>query len=127
MGAVHSARPAVYPDKEGPIIFDPARGFPEGRKERVCPVTPAQMDTAHIPMNQRDYCADKLIDFKVCVRKNFPLNWRCSHERHAYQKCEYQDTILRIKEFERERRLLERQAKKERRAAKLAAEEALPE
>ncbi|KAF2369238.1 NADH:ubiquinone oxidoreductase B18 subunit [Trinorchestia longiramus] len=123
MGANASSIKAPLPDTEGPIIFDPMKGFPEGRKERVMHVTEDEMASAMIPQTHRDYCAHKLIDLHSCYQKNFPMNWRCHHERHVYQTCTYEDSILRFKEYERERRLLERQAKKEARAKRLAQQE----
>ncbi|KAA0196124.1 hypothetical protein HAZT_HAZT003533 [Hyalella azteca] len=123
MGGLNSTYKGPLPDTEGPILFDPMLGFPEGRKVRKMHVTEDEMASAMIEQEYRNYCTHKLIDLHSCFQKNFPMNWRCHHEKHEYLNCSYEDQILRFKEYERERRLLDRQAKKEARAKRLAAEE----
>lgn len=61
--------------------------------------------SAKIPHQNRDYCAHYLLDYQSCRYKNMPLLYKCAHERHAYLTCEKDDYIIRMKEFERERRL----------------------
>jgi len=58
------------PDPDGmkvprppPITHDPLEGFPNGRKPRVMLATKAEMQSARIPLEHRDYCAHKLIAF----------------------------------------------------------------
>ncbi|WKY00514.1 hypothetical protein Q1695_014951 [Nippostrongylus brasiliensis] len=54
----------------------------------------------------------------VAHRANAPFAGHlCDTERAAWDKCEYDDYIMRIKEFERERRLLMRKQRKEASAA----------
>lgn len=96
--------------------------------------TKEQMVSAKLPLQDRDYCAHKLLEFRGCRADVFPFVYKCSHERHAYLTCEYEEYVvlifiininrlltffiltifsyvLRMKEFERERRLRERQAR----------------
>ncbi|KAG4071425.1 hypothetical protein HA402_011579 [Bradysia odoriphaga] len=89
--------------------YDPNFGFPSGRKERVMIATQAEMESAKIPIQDRDYCAHKLIEYRACRADVFPFVYKCHHEKHDYLNCEYDDYILRMKEFEREKRLFERQ------------------
>ena len=44
----------------------------------------------------------------------------CAAARHTYEQCEYEDYLIRIKEYERERRLLQRMRRKQKKAAEEA-------
>nr|XP_049698137.1 NADH dehydrogenase [ubiquinone] 1 beta subcomplex subunit 7-like [Helicoverpa armigera] len=89
--------------------FNPNAGFANKRAQRAVVATPEAMSSAKIPVNKRDYCIDPLLEYQVCRYKNMPLLFLCSHERHAYLTCEQEDYVIRMKEFERERRLRERE------------------
>ncbi|KAG6796221.1 NADH dehydrogenase [ubiquinone] 1 beta subcomplex subunit 7 [Apis mellifera caucasica] len=97
-----------FPDSEKPT-FDPMFGFPRERKQRVMPLSEEEMIAAKIPHDLRDYCAHYYLDYIRCYMEKFPFVTRCVTEIHNYQKCEYDDYILRGKEYERERRLLVRE------------------
>lgn len=84
-------------------------GFNFKRKERQTHIPVEHLISAKIPPEFRDYCAHILMDYLVCRHKHMPLVYRCHHEKHAYLNCEHADYILRMKEFERERRLRERE------------------
>ncbi|XP_064094191.1 NADH dehydrogenase [ubiquinone] 1 beta subcomplex subunit 7-like [Macrobrachium nipponense] len=115
--------PNVTPDYTKGATFDPLYGFPEGRKERAMVATVEEMDSAKIPLENRDYCAHLLIKHMACRQKVWPLAYKCAHEKHEYLNCEYDDYVLRMKEFERERRLLERAKRKAAKAAREAVDE----
>ncbi|BFG02076.1 NADH dehydrogenase [Drosophila madeirensis] len=104
----HYLRPDVTPGPDVVPSFDPMLGF-ESRKERVMIATQEEMESVKLPLEDRDYCAHKLIAYQACRSDKFPFVYQCAHEKHAYLTCEYEDYVLRMKEFERERRLLERQ------------------
>ena len=90
------------------------------------------MYLARIPVNRRDYCAHHLIDLQRCKRENFPFLGKCEHFTHEWNECQNQEYLLinfnawkirliiflnfsviyRMKEFERERRLLQREHRK---------------
>lgn len=53
-----------------------------------------------------------LLKYNACRRDVFPLLYKCAHDKHVYEACEHEDFVLRMKEYERERRLLVRAAKK---------------
>ncbi|XP_020835600.1 NADH dehydrogenase [ubiquinone] 1 beta subcomplex subunit 7 [Phascolarctos cinereus] len=91
----------------------------QGRKERVMVATQQEMSDAQLLLQQRDYCAHHLIRMLKCKRDSFPNFLACGHEKHIWDLCEHQDYVGRMKEFERERRLLARQ---KRRAESEAAE-----
>jgi hypothetical protein len=76
----------VAPKPDEPPTKDPLMGF-EHRVERVAPLTDEQMANARIPAQARDYCADKYIQLRKCIRQEFPLNVKCKHERHNYDIC----------------------------------------
>ncbi|KAK2580413.1 hypothetical protein KPH14_006164 [Odynerus spinipes] len=107
--AAYVSHPDTMPEAETDPTFDPNFGFTKARKPRVMIATEAEMKAVRIPKDLRDYCAHLLLDVEACKRLNFPFIRNCEHEIHTYHKCEYEDYILRMKEFERERRLLERQ------------------
>ncbi|XP_014478542.1 PREDICTED: NADH dehydrogenase [ubiquinone] 1 beta subcomplex subunit 7 [Dinoponera quadriceps] len=106
--ATYITKPDVMPVPEGPPTFDPMLGFPTGRKPREMLVSEEDMIAAKIPRDRRDYCAHKYMDLLQCHRIHYPVMLKCAYEKHEYSRCRANDTILRLKEYERERRLLER-------------------
>uniref|UniRef100_A0A8C8RII7 NADH dehydrogenase [ubiquinone] 1 beta subcomplex subunit 7 n=1 Tax=Pelusios castaneus TaxID=367368 RepID=A0A8C8RII7_9SAUR len=109
----------VEPDPDEMPTFDPELGF-EKRKERVMVATQQQMNDAMVPLQLRDYCAHHYIKLLKCRRENTPNFLACLPARHDWEYCEHRDYVMRMKEFERERRLLKR---KKRLEQKKAAEE----
>ncbi|XP_070563178.1 NADH dehydrogenase [ubiquinone] 1 beta subcomplex subunit 7-like [Ptychodera flava] len=100
------------PDLEKLPTFDPLYGFPDGRKERVMVATQEEMNKARVPLEKRDYCAHLYMALMKCRRDTYPWFNNCKHEKHEYEQCEYDDYVMRMKEYERERRLLERAKRK---------------
>ncbi|XP_051993901.1 NADH dehydrogenase [ubiquinone] 1 beta subcomplex subunit 7-like [Xyrauchen texanus] len=120
MGA-HLARsyitePDTTPDPQKASKNDPQMGFAE-RQERVMVATQEQMNMAMLPVQQRDYCAHHLLKLMKCKRDNFPNFVACKHERHDWDYCQHQDYVMRMKEYERERRLNLRKKRLEAQAA----------
>ncbi|XP_041359930.1 NADH dehydrogenase [ubiquinone] 1 beta subcomplex subunit 7-like [Gigantopelta aegis] len=103
--------PDTAPDIKEPPTFDPFLGFPCGRKERSVQATRKQVEQFGIPLERRDYCVDYYISFLKCRQKNLLHMKNCAHEMHEYDVCEYEDYVLRMKEYEREKRLKERAKK----------------
>lgn len=107
MGAVFSAAKGadvgLYMDDTP--SFCHTSGFCFKRKQRPMCARPEAMVSARIPLKHRDYCAHLLIDYQVCRYKHVPLMYRCAHAKHAYLECEHTDYVLRMMEYERERRL----------------------
>ncbi|XP_068778902.1 NADH dehydrogenase [ubiquinone] 1 beta subcomplex subunit 7 [Struthio camelus] len=87
--------------------FPPALGLPQ-RRERASVATAEQLAAARLPLEQRDYCAHRLVALLRCQRDAFPRVPRCRPQRHAWDACQHRDYVMRMKEFERERRLLQR-------------------
>ncbi|KAI9356375.1 B18 subunit of NADH:ubiquinone oxidoreductase [Pilaira anomala] len=56
------------------------------------------MAKSRIPFEYRDYCAKLLIPLNKCRGETFYLPWKCETERHAYEKCQYDDFKRRMKE-----------------------------
>ncbi|XP_004715537.1 NADH dehydrogenase [ubiquinone] 1 beta subcomplex subunit 7 [Echinops telfairi] len=110
---------SVEPDPLQMPTFPPDYGFPE-RKEREMVATQQQMQDAQLMLHQRDYCAHHLIRLLKCKRDSFPNILGCKHEQHAWDYCEHLDYVSRMKEFERERRLLKRKQRREKREAATA-------
>ncbi|XP_034647871.1 NADH dehydrogenase [ubiquinone] 1 beta subcomplex subunit 7 [Trachemys scripta elegans] len=106
----------VEPDPLHMPTFDAQLGFPE-RKERVMVATQQQLNDANLPLEMRDYCAHYLIKLLKCKRDCFPNFLACDNEKHDWDYCQHLDYVKRMKEFERERRLLVRKKKLEQKAA----------
>ncbi|XP_008564258.1 PREDICTED: NADH dehydrogenase [ubiquinone] 1 beta subcomplex subunit 7 [Galeopterus variegatus] len=110
---------SVEPDPLRMPTFPPDYGFPE-RKPREMVATQQQMDDAQLRLQQRDYCAHYLIRLLKCKRDSFPNFLGCKHEQHDWDYCEHLDYVMRMKEYERERRLLQRKKRREQREAEVA-------
>ncbi|CEH15559.1 nadh-ubiquinone oxidoreductase b18 [Ceraceosorus bombacis] len=52
---------------------------------------------AHLPIQWRDQCGGLLISLNKCRRKESYLPWKCEHEKHTYEACQYDDFIRRQK------------------------------
>ncbi|KAG1694106.1 NADH dehydrogenase [ubiquinone] 1 beta subcomplex subunit 7 [Nymphon striatum] len=120
MGIIYSrtidanlTNPDLYPETDKDPTFDALYGFPSGRQERKMIATNEEMVKAKLPIDKRDYCAHLLIKYHACFYDKFPWVHQCSHEKHDYIHCEYDDYVSRMKEYERERRLLVRKKKRE--------------
>ncbi|PNJ28878.1 NADH dehydrogenase [ubiquinone] 1 beta subcomplex subunit 7 [Pongo pygmaeus] len=110
---------SVEPDPLQMPTFPPDYGFPE-RKEREMVATQQEMMDAQLRLQLRDYCAHYLIRLLKCKRDSFPNMLACKQQRHDWEYCEHRDYVMRMKEFERERRLLQRKKRREKKAAELA-------
>ena len=110
-GLAHYANPDLVPGPDAEITFDPLEGFSD-RPVREMVATPEEMESAKLDLQDRDYCAHHLLDYRACRADTFPFVYKCAHEKHVYLTCEYQDYVMRMKEYERERRLLELEHKK---------------
>ncbi|CAK9815388.1 NADH dehydrogenase [ubiquinone] 1 beta subcomplex subunit 7 [Anthophora quadrimaculata] len=113
--------PEPFPSADGVPHFDSHYGFSGQRKKREIPVSKEALIAAKIPEWKRDYCVHLLIDLLACQREKFPFTQNCPTELHHYDQCEYDDFVLRMKEYERERRLLAREHRKQRAAQAVAA------
>uniref|UniRef100_A0A0B7A071 NADH dehydrogenase [ubiquinone] 1 beta subcomplex subunit 7 n=1 Tax=Arion vulgaris TaxID=1028688 RepID=A0A0B7A071_9EUPU len=107
------SHPDTAPDFRSPPTFDPLYGFPNGRQERKIKATREELDKANIPLNRRDYCVDHFLALTKCRQEYITkLSSPCSHYLHEWEHCLFEDTTLRVKEWERERRLKERAKRK---------------
>jgi len=116
------SRSATTPGyKDGTYVADPNYGFDEQgkqRKERVPPMTQAELSSANVEHKFRDHCAHKFVALQKCNKDHVPWPWPCRHARHEYEECQYEEYLIRMKEYERERRLLHRKQRKEKAAAR---------
>ena len=55
--------------------------------------THEEMREARLPISMRDYCAHLLIPLNKCRQNTMYLPWKCAHERHEYEKCEYVECV----------------------------------
>ncbi|ESK88518.1 nadh-ubiquinone oxidoreductase b18 [Moniliophthora roreri MCA 2997] len=58
--------------------------------------TQEEMKKAQMPLGWRDQCSALLIPLNVCRREKNYLPWECEHEKHAYEKCQYDDYVRRM-------------------------------
>ncbi|KXJ16067.1 NADH dehydrogenase [ubiquinone] 1 beta subcomplex subunit 7 [Exaiptasia diaphana] len=70
-------------------------------EKREMKVTAQEMADARIPLNGRDYCAHLLIPLIKCRKETYYVPWKCKHEKHAWDKCEYDDFMSRVREKQR--------------------------
>ena len=56
-------------------------------------VTEAELEKHQIPNYQRDYCAHLLIPLNKCRFDNYSLPFKCTDQRHAYEKCQYEEYV----------------------------------
>ncbi|XP_065511121.1 NADH dehydrogenase [ubiquinone] 1 beta subcomplex subunit 7 [Caloenas nicobarica] len=113
---------AAEPDPLQLPTFPPELGLP-GRAPRVAVASAQQLAGARVPLEQRDYCGHHLLRLLRCHRDAFPVPWACHQLRHRWDSCQHHDYVMRMKEFERERRLLQRQKRLRQREAAAATGE----
>lgn len=53
--------------------------------------TKEEMISAKIPLEDRDYCAHKLIQYKACRADVWPWAYKCTPEKHEYVHCQYEE------------------------------------
>lgn len=51
----------------------------------------AEMESAKVPLDARDFCAHMLLNLRGCIREHFPFNNHCHHEREEYYECQYHE------------------------------------
>jgi len=57
----------------------------------VMKVTAKEMADAKIPLSARDYCAHLLIPLLKCRKDTYFVPWKCEHEKHAWDRCQYDE------------------------------------
>eukprot|EP00002_Diphylleia_rotans_P024375 TRINITY_DN480_c0_g1_i1.p1 TRINITY_DN480_c0_g1~~TRINITY_DN480_c0_g1_i1.p1 ORF type:complete len:104 (-),score=22.61 TRINITY_DN480_c0_g1_i1:183-494(-) len=77
------------------------------QQHRALPVSMETMDAHQIPAAFRDHCAHLLIPLNVCRKNSNYYPWKCEDERHAYERCQFEEYLLRVKEMD-EKRLAEK-------------------
>merc|ERR1739838_699465 len=105
--------PEFNPNMDEPGTFPSNYGFEAQRVERKMMVSEEECIKAMVPLKYRDYCAQYYMNYMRCKRDSSYLKnyWSCGDEKHDWQHCQHEDFILRMKEYERERRLLQREKK----------------
>jgi NADH dehydrogenase (ubiquinone) 1 beta subcomplex subunit 7 len=59
----------------------------------------AEMMDAKIDIAFRDQCAGLLIPLNKCRRATYYVPFKCEHERHDYEKCQYYEYQRRVNEL----------------------------
>lgn len=60
-------------------------------------VTPEEMKAARIDVGYRDYCAHLLIPLNKCRQETKWMPFKCGHERHEYERCQYVEHLISVK------------------------------
>lgn len=58
--------------------------------------TAQEMHDARLDIAFRDYCAHLLIPLNKCRHETYFAPWKCSDERHTYEKCQYRECVRRV-------------------------------
>ncbi|KAJ4489923.1 B18 subunit of NADH:ubiquinone oxidoreductase [Lentinula aciculospora] len=66
--------------------------------------TREEMKAAKLPLGWRDQCSALLIPLNICRKEKHFLPWECEHERHVYEKCQYDDYMRRMAELSRRKK-----------------------
>ena len=64
--------------------------------------TEEQMARHKVPVAYRDYCAHLLIRLNKCRDVSLYAPWKCEHERHSYEVCEFKEFKRRQKIWQQE-------------------------
>ncbi|KNC54801.1 NADH-ubiquinone oxidoreductase B18 subunit family protein [Thecamonas trahens ATCC 50062] len=59
--------------------------------------TQQEMKEARLDLAFRDGCAHLLIPLNQCRRSTLYMPFKCTDERHTYEKCQYDEYIKRVK------------------------------
>ncbi|KAM6503448.1 NADH-ubiquinone oxidoreductase B18 subunit (NDUFB7) domain containing protein [Amanita muscaria] len=62
-------------------------------------VLQSELKAHRVPLGWRDNCSALLLPLNVCRKNTYYLPWECEHDRHAYEKCQYDDYLHRMKEL----------------------------
>lgn len=54
-------------------------------------VTKEELMSAKVPLENRDYCAHKLLKLLSCQDDVWPFVYKCSHDKHEYMNCQYEE------------------------------------
>ena len=71
-----------------PAPLPPLPASPPGQDE---------CERARLPTAWRDGCSSLLIPLNACRRANLWWPGSCEHEKHAYEKCQYEDYMSRVR------------------------------
>lgn len=53
--------------------------------------TTEEMESAKLPLEDRDYCAHILLKYQSCRADHFPFVFKCHYEKHDFLNCEYDE------------------------------------
>jgi NADH dehydrogenase (ubiquinone) 1 beta subcomplex subunit 7 len=53
--------------------------------------TQAEMESAKLPLEDRDYCAHMALQYRACRADVWPWASQCAHQKHEYLTCLYEE------------------------------------
>eukprot|EP00741_Cyanophora_paradoxa_P004679 tig00000823_g4541.t1 len=90
---------------------------------RAMKISHQEMVDARVEIAFRDYCAHLLVPLNKCREATLWMPWKCTDERHAYEKCQYEEYLWREEQM-RLRRVDEEVARREAEGRRLGLSEA---
>ena len=57
-------------------------------------ISKKELANAKVPLHLRDYCAHLMVPLLECRRNTYFLPWKCKHERHEWEVCEYTEYVF---------------------------------
>lgn len=72
------------------------RRVPAHQQHLVCAAPTAseeEMKAAKLPVSFRDYCAHLLIPLNKCRHETYYMPFKCTDERHEYERCQYVECV----------------------------------
>ncbi|KAJ8081934.1 hypothetical protein PM082_007780 [Marasmius tenuissimus] len=66
--------------------------------------TQEELKKARVPLGWRDNCSALLLPLNVCRKEKNYWPWECEHEKHAYEKCQYDDYLRRMTQLSKQKR-----------------------
>lgn len=58
--------------------------------------TEEEMISAKLPLEERDYCAHKKIDYLACRADVWPFAYKCAHSKHEVLTCLADELVFTI-------------------------------
>ena len=100
-GGERKSMPSLGEQKQALLLLLRAVETERERELKARPLSPPrsraqeEMDAARLPYVWRDYCAHLLIPLNECRSATYYMPWKCKHEKHVYEKCQYKVCLWR--------------------------------
>jgi len=62
-----------------------------------------ELRSNRIALGWRDNCSALLLPLQKCRHATLYAPWKCTDERHTYEKCQYDDFVDRMKQLSKQK------------------------